>query len=294
MKHLIRTLLIGLLATLSISTISCDKDDEPNNSNKKDSTSALDSILSVKSKIREKVTYRGDDHSEKFKERWSYDKSRRDTLYELFEDGSIIERNLNYKYTAENGVYTQNYTRKLYLIGYQTAYLTENVTKTYVDSAMNKLKEEVHIGKKDSSRISYRYNDAGLCESISTYENGELKRQTGNYAYNNKRCTYIEKYQSLNSWYTRTCEVEYANVYYTLVTCLSVFKGTSNDEADLYERTLYEYNSFGQKTKEEYYNGKSLGYALTDFQYEGNKVTYKSKNYAEDEDFTIIEILLDI
>lgn len=292
MKHLIKTVVLGILAMLTISTISCDKDEADAPSQK--GGESLDSVMSIKSKIREKVTYRGEDHSEKFKERWSYDKSRRDTLYELFEDGSLIERNMNYSYTAENGLYQQSYTRKLYLMGYQTAYLTETVTKTYKDSAMNNLLEEKHIGKKDSSRTTYRYNEAGLCENVSTYENGELKLQRGNYSYNNKRSTFIEKYKSLDNWYTRAYVVEYANVYYTLVTCLSVYKGTSNDESELYERTLYEYNSFGQTTKTEYYNGKSLGYSYTDFQYEGNKVTYKSKNYAEDEDFTIVEILLDI
>lgn len=275
---------------MAVSVASCDKDEDPKTN--KDGTHELDTVKVVKTKIREKTTYNSD-HSVKYKERWGYDKTKRDTLYELYEDGSIIERNTNYKYTSDNGTYVQSYTRKLYYIGYQTAYITEKVTKTYLDSAMNQLKEEIHIGKGDSTRVTYKYNEAGLCESVSTFENGELKIQTGNYSYNGKMCTYTEKFKSFNYWDTKTCKIEYANIYYTLVKSFSIFNGTTDEESALYERTLYEYNSFGQRTKEEYYNGASLGYVHTDFIYSGNKVTYKKKNLAEDEDFTIVEILLD-
>ena len=290
MKLNIKSILFGCLAVFSLSMGSCECD-EP--SKPGPDPTPLDSFVTVKSKIREKTTIRSADQSVKFKEKWNYDKSRRDTLYELYEDNYLIERNLNYRYTTtKEGTYNQTYTRKLYLMGYVTAYLTETVSITYQDSAMTKILEEIHTGKKDSSRMSYKYNDAGLCISIDTYENGEHKVHTGNYSYNNKRSTFAEKYKSLNEWYSRVYEVEYANVYYTLVKCYSVYKGVTNDEKQLYERTLYEYNSMGQVTKKEYYNGKSLGYDYTDYIYEGNKVTYKYHDYAEDEDFTITEILL--
>ncbi|MBO4806347.1 MAG: hypothetical protein J5554_09925 [Paludibacteraceae bacterium] len=292
MKLNIKSILFGCLAVFSLSVMgSCDCDDDPNRGNDDDPT-PLDSFVSVKSKIKEKITLRKADNSVKFKEKWNYDTRRRDTLYELYEDNYLIERNLNYKYTTKEGKYLQTYTRKLYLMGYQTAYLTENVSITYQDSAMTQILEEIHIGRTDSSRMTYKYNEAGLCISIDTYENGEHKVHTGNYSYNNKRSTFAEKYKSLNNWYSRVYEVTYENVYYTLVKCYSVYKGETNDEKQLYERTLYEYNSMGQITKKEYYNGKSLGYDYTEYEYEGNKVTYKYHDYAENEDFIITEILL--
>lgn len=286
---------------MTISAISCSKDEEPTQGGG-NGESELDDVQPEKTKIKEKITYRSSDHSEKFKERWNYDKSRRDTLYEWYEDGYIIERHLNYQYTSENGLHTKKYTRKCYLIGYQTATYTETVSEVYLDSAMTKIKEKICISRKDSSRVSYEYNDAGLCERVSTYENGALTRQTGNYVYGSKKCSYTEKYWSLDRWYTQECEVDYANNHYTLVKTFSIYREIENI-VKLYECTNYEYNSIGQKTKEEYYNSRkekngeivlNKGYEMSDFRFDDNRISYRNHNFADDEDFNVVEILLDI
>lgn len=288
MKHIKTKYIVGFFLLFAVFT-SCSDDSSNDEGGNGGSDNQVINIQAQKEFIKLKIQYEEESFTEKMREEWTYDEKKRITAYQQLEDGSIIEKHHDFFYNKEDGLYIQKYTKSLYMIGYKIAYVTENITKTFLDSALTKIKEEIIVGKSDSTRIEYQYNEAGLEIGVVKYQNGEKSSEQKEYEYKDRSCSYTEGSYVNNKWETKKHDIVYANTYYNLISKSILYKSNSTKEDERYE---YSYNATGKKTQESYYYGGKIVYTLKDFNYTKDGVTYYKEDFDNEETSKVEEVFL--